>query len=224
VVLDPIVAYMDGRLDIHRANAVRSMLAPLAAMAAKHNCSIVIVRHLGKAQHKQAIHRGIGSVDFTAAVRSALLVAPDKANDQRRIMAHAKCNLAPLGSSQFYKVMDGKLAWAGQSSVKADDLGKTAGSKQARVEDFLVELLADGSMPQAHVMEEAAKRGFKERTVDRAKKALGVRSTQSKDGWYWSLPTGAEEGALIEDRPLGEAGNARAPIRGRTRCLGDLAP
>jgi len=201
VVLDPIVAYMDGRLDIHRANAVRAMLAPLAAMAAKHDCAIVIVRHLAKARHNQALHRGIGSVDFTAAVRSALLVAPDKANDQRRIMGHAKCNLAPLGPSLSYRVRDGKLVWTGQSSVKADDLGKKSGTKQAQTEDFLADLLASGPLPHERVLDEATKRGFSERTLDRAKKALGVRSNQKDGAWYWSLPEQGGESDRTEDHP-----------------------
>jgi AAA domain len=192
VILDPIVAYMDGHLDIHRANAVRSVLAPLAGIAAAHHCAIVIVRHLSKARHPQALHRGIGSVDFTAAARSALLVAPDKANDQRRIMAHTKCNLAPLGPSLCYRISDGKLMWAGQSTVRADDLGKAGGTKQAQAEDFLVELLAEGAVTHARVLEEATKSGITERTLDRAKKALGVRSMQSRDGWSWALPEGAE--------------------------------
>jgi hypothetical protein len=46
-------------------------------------------------------------------------------------------------------VIEGTLVRVGQPAVKADDLGKNAGSKQAKAEDFLLELLANGRVPHA---------------------------------------------------------------------------
>jgi putative DNA primase/helicase len=65
--------------DLYRANEVRSILAPLAALAERHACAFLAVRHLNKAKPGRSIYPGQGSIDFTAAARSMLLAgsAPD---------------------------------------------------------------------------------------------------------------------------------------------------
>src|SRR5262245_60932107 len=40
-----------------------------------------------------------------------------------RVVAHAKSNLAQMGSSQTYTLKGGGFAWAGRSSLSAEDLG-----------------------------------------------------------------------------------------------------
>jgi len=70
VIVDPIIAFTAGK-DTHKANEVRSLLAPLAALAEKHSCAIVAVRHLNKST-AQALYRDQGSIDFVAACRFGL--------------------------------------------------------------------------------------------------------------------------------------------------------
>jgi len=96
VIIDPVVAYLGSDIDMHRANEVRAMMAPLGALAKGHDCAIVLVHHLRKAQAGKAIHQAVGSIDFIAAVRSVVTVYRD---DGRSVMAHAKANLSGLGPS-----------------------------------------------------------------------------------------------------------------------------
>jgi putative DNA primase/helicase len=77
VVIDPLFAYTGATVDIHRANEVRDIMARLAALAARHHCAIVCIRHLTKAGQERSIYRGLGSIDLTAACRSVLLVGAD---------------------------------------------------------------------------------------------------------------------------------------------------
>ena len=72
-------------------------------------------------------------------------------------------------------------------AANADD-ARGGATRAAR--EFLAEVLMDGPRPTATVMEMAEARGITERTLERARKLLGVVST--KDGfqgkWMLSLP------------------------------------
>lgn len=54
---------------------------------------------------------------------------------------------------------------------------------------FLRELLANGPMPASEAEEAAKANGIKERTLDRARQELGVKSGKDGDqgAWTWTL-------------------------------------
>jgi hypothetical protein len=68
------------------------------------------------------MYRGLGSIDFTAACRSVLMVGFDPDDADTRVVAHAKSNLEKMGPSQSYTIKAGRFAWAGRSSLSAEDL------------------------------------------------------------------------------------------------------
>src|SRR5262249_10944525 len=74
VIIDPLQAYLGAKTDMYRANEVRPLLAELVLLAEQYACAIVCVRHLSKHPQSRALYRGLGSIDFTAAARSVLLV------------------------------------------------------------------------------------------------------------------------------------------------------
>ena len=62
-------------------------------------------------------------------------------------------------------------------------------------EYFLTEMLADGPVPAKDMLKEAKGAGISERTLERAKGKLGVRTVRKYregkrglDGWVWELP------------------------------------
>ena len=57
--------------------------------------------------------------------------------------------------------------------------------------EFLLERLETGPVGAIDIAEEAKQNGIAKRTLDRAKKDLGIKSRKNKvDGnWYWELPT-----------------------------------
>ena len=195
VGLDPIVGYLDARTDIHRANQVRRALAPLAALARRHRCTIIMVRHLTKGPRERAIYRGLGSIDFAATVRSVLLVGNDPSDPQRRILAHIKCNFAALGGSLAFRLDRGRFTWAGTSELRGEDLCQpppTADERSARAEaaDFLNKTLEAGPMAATEVRDAAKKVGIASATLNRAKRVLGIRSSRRGRHWVWVLPQG----------------------------------
>jgi hypothetical protein len=206
VILDPLQAYLGAKTDMHRANEVRPLLAELVQLAAQHDCAMVCVRHLSKAPQSRAIYRGLGSIDFTAAARSVLLIGEepraqhaDDADDgltaSRRILAHSKSSLAPQGPSLRFLLQEGTFAWAGTSPLTANELAAGAQRMPRRTtevqkaEAWLSQYLRTGPHPAKAGVEEAARQGIAVRTLKRAKQALGVHSQKVGDLWYWHAPS-----------------------------------
>jgi AAA domain len=195
VVIDPIVAYTGDKVDMYRANHVRKMMKGLADLAEAHGCAIVIVRHFKKSNGGRALHQGAGSIDFTAAPRSVLIIAADPEEPNKRVMAHSKCNIAKKGPSLTFTIEDGGLVWGEESDRTADDLmvehdeeAKARRSDTAQAKDICRAVLARGDwVPSAVLIARAAEDGISERSLRRARSQLGVEVEQRADGWWCRL-------------------------------------
>ena len=69
VIIDPLSAYFGTRLDSYRDTDVRSVLAPVVALAERRSLAVLGIMHIGKATDRQARHRALGSVAFVNAAR-----------------------------------------------------------------------------------------------------------------------------------------------------------
>ena len=69
---------------------------------------------------------------------------------------------------------------------------QAAGSHTAKREarEFLLERLEAGPVNSDDIIEEAKQEGIAKRTLDRAKKDLGIRSRKRHGSgtWFWELP------------------------------------
>jgi hypothetical protein len=52
----------------------------------------------------------------------------------------------------------------------------------------LIELLTEADMPSATVFYKMNQMGISRRTVQTAKKELGVRAYKKENAWFWTLP------------------------------------
>jgi putative DNA primase/helicase len=199
VIIDPLVAFIGARVDIHRANETRTVMAKLAGLAERYACAIVGVRHLRKSSSDRAIYRGAGSIDFTAACRSVLLVGADPNDKTRRAVVHIKSNLAAIGESIGFDIDEHGFAWTGISDLTADDVLSPASNSQEasaldEAKEFLREMLATGPQLVSEIQKEAKSAGVNLRTLRRARESLAVQCNPSKnsDGkvefWTYSLP------------------------------------
>ncbi len=212
MIIDPVVAYVGARTDLHRANQVRAVLGPLARLAAKTRTVILAIRHLNKTQGTSSLYRGHGSIDFTAAARSVLLVGTDPDEPEQRIVIHLKSNLARTGRSLAFTIRDGVFAWSGWSQLTARDLLEDDRAAEERnaigeAKDFLVEILADGPLASKDVLREAKGAGISEKTLRRAKSQLKVtvRKAGFQGTWHWALP-GAEASKVANESKDGQGG------------------
>lgn len=194
LVLDPLQAYLGEGNKMNRADGVRPMLKQLAAVAERTGCAIVIVGHMNKASGSKSIYRGLGSIDITAVARSVLLVGRIKNDTPVRVMAQQKNSLAKEGTPIAFEINeDSGIRWIGEYDISVDELlngesgAPSDSGKVTVVMEKLTELLADEEVPCGRLYEMFREMDMGKRTVDRAKKALGVRSVKRADGWYWML-------------------------------------
>jgi hypothetical protein len=197
VVIDPLVAFLGGATDIYRANEVRAVLAPLVKLAERWSCALLAIRHLNKAKLGRTIYAGQGSIDFTAAARSVLLAGSAAEDAGAHALVHLKSNLAPQGPTLGYRLLPA-FAWGGTSRLTAGDLlASAAPADEANAEDdartFLRTTLGGPEpLPARLVLNAARDAGISQRTLKRAKRREGVRTTRRGFGagstWLWSLP------------------------------------
>jgi hypothetical protein len=202
VIIDPLMAYLPGTTNAHRDQDVRQILAQLAALAEETGVALIVVRHLNKAAGGNPLYRGGGSIGIIGAARSGLLVAkdPDDETEARRVLVPTKSNLSAPAPALAYHLEPGegevvRVVWDGPSEHTAAALLEASGpaSERSALEEAAAVLdlvLADGPRPVKEVEAEAKAAGIKERTLDRAKKQLGVKAHKDgfSGGWYWSRP------------------------------------
>jgi hypothetical protein len=102
VVLDPIVAFLDRKINTHDDKSLRQALTPLAQTARRHRCAMILILHLNKQPGSHAIYRGGGSIAFQAAVRSSWHVARHPWRPDQGVIAHVKSNYGPLQPTRAF--------------------------------------------------------------------------------------------------------------------------
>jgi len=201
VIVDPIQSYLGAEVDAHRSNETRPVMDGLSRLAEEHGCCILLVRHLSKAPTGKAIHRGLGSIDLTGAVRTELLVGCSPDDPAQRALVQVKSNIGQLGPSLGYTIeADGTFRWTGETQLTASAIlspemnGEETGAL-AEAKSFLLSALTDGARPATDIQTEAQREGIRERTLKRAKKSLGIVSRKSSmsGSWEWLLPERSQE-------------------------------
>ena len=143
VIVDPLMAFLGEKIDAHKDQDVRRALTPLAAMADRTGAAVQLVRHLNKGEGKIPVYRGGGSIGIIGAARMGSLVAVDPQDENRRVLAPTKNNLATRPKSLSYALEEAengavRVAWLGESDLSATDLlgpsdeGAGSGARRGR--------------------------------------------------------------------------------------------
>lgn len=172
LVVDPIAAFLDEKVNSNNDASVRRALAPLSAMLSEVGCSALFIRHLNKNTELTAAHRGGGSVAFGAISRCQLIAGdvpiefrerlPDadliagrvfgiqqvKNNNLERRPDHTLCYM--VEDSDVVADTEGNMAprikWLGEVLMSADDLVSTSKTRKGpapMVQDEVIEVLTD---------------------------------------------------------------------------------
>jgi hypothetical protein len=193
IVIDPIQGYLGRDVDMNQANDVRPILSAVGQLAEKYKCAVISIRHLAKSA-RSPLHKGLGSVDFTAFARSQLLVGK---HEDQTVITHAKSSLAPTGKSVIYELKDGRVHWRGTSDTTPDDVANPTppnGRKDDERDSEKLEhakavirlALDEAPTPILNLLSDAKQLGISQRTLERAKTDLGVKSTPLR---FPSAPT-----------------------------------
>ena len=196
-IIDPLIAYISGEVDIHKADAVRQITARLAKLADDYSTTILAIRHLTKSASSKAIYRGSGSIDFTASARSVLSAGQ---NDDGRGFVHVKSNLAPEGEPVGYEITNEGFFWKTGCTLTKEQIMsniENTGTALEVAKAFLREVLDGGAeVESSEIFREAKEREIAQATLYRAKDVLNIivkiqGNTSGKRGRsksVWVLP------------------------------------
>jgi hypothetical protein len=216
VVIDPLMAFLSGKVNSNRDQDVRRALTAVKRVAERTGAAIVIVRHLNKATGMSPLYRGGGSIGIIGAARSGLVVGRHPNDNSLRVLAGQKNNLSLPPESLAYNIETApngaaRIIYKGTTQTTAKELLEApvahAEERSALEEakEFLREALDGGrEMVAAQMWEDAEAAGIAEATLKRAKRDLGVKSRKVGHMWTWRLPEakGAEGDHAEEDDPL----------------------
>lgn len=194
LILDPIQAYLGCGTDINRANEAREMTKKLGSIAERTGCAIVLIGHMNKGSGANAAYRGMGSIDFYAVARSVLLVGRIEGQPNMRAVVQIKNNLLAFGHSKAFELTEEGFRWIEDYEITADEILGGIAPKACKLDmakRFLQELADSKNLIMSNeILELAAQEEISKRTLETAKKELGIKAKRINGSWYWELHKG----------------------------------
>jgi RecA-family ATPase len=222
LVVDVLMSYLDGSVNSYKDQDVRAkVMTPLTSMLKRTGCTALLLRHLNKGIGGNAISRGGGSIGIVGAARAAFVIAQDKEDDTRHVMAPEKFNLGVMPKSLAYTLVPdsangcARVQWLGETDDTADALlnipPETQEEKDDRstVQSFLVSYLETqgGDASASDVLKAGRAAGFDDSQIKNARhrcrdpRIVSRKSGGTGFGWVWAIePT--PKGVTEASRPL----------------------
>ena len=212
VIIDPVSAYLGvGKVDGRSVTDVRGVLTPLKDMAEELHVAVIGICHFNKKDDvKSALLRVSDSIAYVAAARHVYAVVVDPEDKDCKLFVKAKNNLARdtkalrygmgvktvgYDSRLLVDIIAPYIVWHSQHvEITANEAMQAAEGRTAKREakEFLLDRLEAGPVNSDDIVDEARQEGIAKRTLDRAKKDLGIKSRKQQgraDGpWFWELP------------------------------------
>jgi hypothetical protein len=201
VVLDPAVSFLHPSICDLSNQSIRRALLPLARLAERHQTVVLLIRHLSKKATARSLYRGLGSIGFMGACRSAWLLGTDPGDPACRVLAPLKNNLAPPQPSLVFSLTPRPdrgtdVTWLGTSPHTADqllDFRPAPPTKREKARQFVADFLKDGPRTSLDLWAAALPHGYTKITLFRARRDLKIRTIPVWKGrhklYYWLLPT-----------------------------------
>ncbi len=208
LIIDPINAFL-GNVNSHNDAEVRTVLSPLAKVAAEHKVAVICIMHHNKAQNVAVADKIMGSVAFNAAARQVWHIVEDPDDSDKRLLVSGKHNLTKASSGLRFKLESVGEGEGNFPSARVifdrEPVLKTAqdilseevkqGQKTTKTEraiEFLLRILKENARDKHDVERMAEEESISTSTLRRAKEQLGVVSRQEGIGdtrrSLWSLP------------------------------------
>jgi AAA domain/Bifunctional DNA primase/polymerase, N-terminal/Primase C terminal 1 (PriCT-1) len=207
IVIDPVSASLDIKLDAHKDRDMRVVLGQLAKLAERLDLAIVMIAHLNKAPGADPYLRINGSTAFYNAARSVLTVTRDGDEDAHRLVAHHKSNYGMLAPVERWRLEtvevpseSGPLVVARLVFLEvADDVSRddvllppAVPEKRSEAEALIMVELAEGRRLSSEVKAAGVETGISAATMKRAATELEVvveeETTDSGRVTFWALP------------------------------------
>lgn len=204
VVIDPLSSHVAAGWSLNDEQCARAVMDTLGGVASETGAAMVIMRHLRKSTLGGSLDQGIGSVAIGNGARSILRVDNYDLAGRERIVTHVASSVGPKQPGLLFSLVgeEGEspsVKWGeavDMTEAEVMDLSTEAVDREesSEAKRLLRELLANGPVKSREVLDEARNAGIGERTLRKAKCALGVKShrvTVSNSSWWeWCPPVG----------------------------------
>ena len=200
VIFDPIQAYL-GDINMNSSVEVRNGLKPLKLLAQKYSCAIIMIMHMNKnTGTNKATNRVMGSYDFIASCRSAILIENNPEDREERLFIPIKTNLMKESEKNTlaYKITDsGKIEWtANKGQINPNEIlfenNNSTINKSDKAEQFILGILSRGEISGNELKDLAINFGkISEHTFNTTKLVLNkerkIRNYRKGKTSYWAL-------------------------------------
>ncbi|MEZ6140885.1 MAG: AAA family ATPase [Zavarzinella sp.] len=206
VIIDPVGSFLGRKVDAHRDNEVRSILAPIAKIARDNNVAIVLVCHVRKSAGNYADGQILGSVAFTGIPRSIYHLDRSEEDSTLCRFLPGGTNVGPPMPGLGFRITGdpARIEWEPEPlDMTADDAMAEAaannrpGPKSDILDSAITWLrsrLQCGAVHSKILFDEWINgEGGAKATLQRAKEALSIVSRRCGSAWIWQLPVETEE-------------------------------
>lgn len=204
VIVDPWLELKPVAFDSKSDTATRDYITWMLSIAEQTETTWILVGHLTKGKSANALNELAGSAQVAATCRSVLRCDhPDKTKSDRYLSV-LECNLGSPVYPIHYQVIPQKnglarVEWGEiqeMSVVEISSLADEADERDLMIDakNVIIQCLTSGKNSSKAILTEASDCGISNRTMTRAKYALGVKSkrVKSADGnnmiWVWFHP------------------------------------
>jgi RecA-family ATPase len=196
LTIDPVISYLGGKADAHKAVDVRNQLSPLKDVAERQHCAISMLTHPAKAAGSKALDQFIGSQAFVAIARIADIVVLEKdleGNETgRKLLCQAKNNVhvkmptlaftiqsETIINAEGERIETSRVVFDNEPvNITADEAlaeKRQDGAQTREAKELLLDML-DSGRKEVNELKDAAKgHGISWPTIERAKKALAAK-------------------------------------------------
>lgn len=102
MIIDPLMAIIDGRVDTHKQAEVQQALEPMVKMCERVGMAILALIHVNKSGGTDPLNSIMGSKAFATLPRSILYCIEEDQGDF--LFCHVKCNVGPKMPSIHYRI------------------------------------------------------------------------------------------------------------------------
>ena len=191
--------------DNHNYGVIGSALSALAAMAERTDCAILGLTHPPKGA-SDSVTAAIGSTAWTAVSRIVWVLGYDPDDEAKRVVRVSKSNFKMPDDGLSFRIGDdqrhecGFVTGLAAGRVSAEELVAASipppeGTEREEAKQLVRSVLKPGPMETAELLKITRAAGVSDRTVERARRDLGVRATPRNDattgkmiGWMVELP------------------------------------
>lgn len=188
IIIDPFQAFLPEGTNMGSITKMRGVFTLLGNIAKSTGTAIVLVGHPNKSEGSKDIHRGFGSADIAASVRSILMVEMDKKDRENRWVRTIKSNFDESDYTPVRLVLDAdrRLSFAEYEEDCEEESKPT--NKTEKALEILGVMLESGPVAVSEIHAVMTEEGIGDKTAQRARRRLGAIPDNLNGVNVWRMP------------------------------------